>query len=88
MIAKLKPDQRKRKIKLYAWLGSSSLICLFVGLFMGIMLLALKATEVFEGTSPSPAKLVWLWTLMPIFIGLSVALGITVLRGVRNIVED
>ena len=53
MIAKYEPGQRNRNVKLYAWLGSASLVCLFIGLFVGIMLLALNATEVFEDVSPS-----------------------------------
>jgi len=78
----------KRKVKLYAWLGSSSLICLFIGLFVGIMLLARKATEVFEGISPSPSTLAILWTLFAVFNSLSLALGITVFRGMRSITQD
>lgn len=78
------PDGIKRKMKMYALIGSTSLVCLFIGLYMGIMLLALKATEIFEGAPPLSAKEIWLWTLFAVFNLLSVVLGIAVFRGIRN----
>ncbi|HMN69853.1 MAG TPA: hypothetical protein PKC28_15015 [Bdellovibrionales bacterium] len=52
---------------------------------MGIMILAMKATEVFEGVPPPPAKLLWSQILSVVFIGLFVTLATIVVRGVRNI---
>ncbi len=79
------PDPDKRRMKIYAWMGSISLVCLFIGLFLGIMILAMKATEVFEGVPPPPAKLLWSQILSVVFIGLFVTLATIVVRGVRNI---
>lgn len=78
----------KRRMKLYAWMGSLSLVSLFIGLFMGIMILAMKASEVFEGIAPPPSKLFWSQVAFGIFIGLSIALGALVVKGLRNIRRD
>lgn len=85
MTANYEFDQSNRKMKTYAWMGSLSLVCLFIGLFMGIMLLAAKATEVFEGIPPTPTRSILLWALFVIFTGTSLMLGLAVFRGVRNI---
>ena len=77
-----------KRMKLYAWMGSLSLVCLFIGLFLGIMILAMKATEVFEGIPPSPAKFYWSAGLSVTFIVLSIALMTFVIRGVRGIREN
>lgn len=72
------------RAKMYAWMGSLSMVCLFIGLFLGIIILAMKATEVFEGIPPQPSKLFWSQILSAVFIGLSIALVTIVVRGLRN----
>lgn len=72
-------------IKRYAWMGAIGLVCLFTGLFMGIMILALKGTEVFEGIAPPAGKLALLWILFAFFNALAFGLCVAVIRGVRRI---
>lgn len=79
--------EMRRKMKFLAWVGSLSLVCLFIGLFLGIVILAMKATEVFEGIPPAPTKLFWSQILSAVFIGLAVTMVTYVVRGIKKLRE-
>lgn len=67
----------------HALCSVSALLSLFVSMYLGLLILAAKGEEVFDGRSPDEIKVRWLAVLAVGFLFLALYLFIHVYRSLR-----
>lgn len=75
-------------VKKYGYYAAASLVFLFSGMYCALILLAAKATLVFEGIEASRFKIYLVTSLSVLFLSASFYLLVQVIRGLRRISEQ